>query len=245
MSINEKHLSGKGIFTRAIPMTNSKIKLKAKVATSQEIPELRKLSTERLIIWIIGRSRERGLRLTPEDVVLECWLINPEKHSLRGYTAFPCSRTVLKRVGEMKGKKALLTGSEMSGYNLTDIGRVQYADLVALIANGKLDERVGYSAADREMSSMSEAPYKRLRKTPAYEKFKSGHKEQIVETDFLYFYGISWHTKRSIIHNRIKNVDAVVDAFVDRDPILRQVRQLLNEKFPDVRKQLLEERKEL
>ena len=216
--------------------------LKPKVARSEEIPQLRRLSTEKLVIWIIGKSRELGLKLTPEEVVLECWLINPEKHSLRGYPDFPCSRTVLKRVGEMKGKKALLTGSEMSGYGLTDIGRVQYADLVELIAHGRVDERTGNGAADRDISSMAEAPYKRLKKTPAYEKFKSGHSEQIVETDFLYFYGVSWHTRRSVIHNRIKNVDVVVANFLDRDPMLGQVHQLLNEKFPGVRKQLLEEK---
>jgi hypothetical protein len=223
-------------------MTSFKNPLKPKVAREHEIPQLRKLSTEKLTIWIVGRSKELGLKLTPEEVVLECWLINPEKHSLRGYPQFPCSRTVLKRVGEMKGKKGLLTGSEMSGYGLTDIARVQYADLVKLIEHRRVDERFSNGAADREISSMAEAPYKRLKKTPAYEKFRSGHTEQIVETDFLYFYGISWHTRPSVIHNRIKNVDAVVTKFTGRDPVLGRVHRLLNDKFPDVRKQLLEEK---
>ena len=165
--------------------------LNPKVAQADEIEELRKLSTERLIIWIVGRSKELGLKLTPEEIVLECWLINPEKHSLRGFGQFPCSQTVLKRVGEMKGKKALLTGSEMSGYSLTEISKRQYADLVALIHHHGISSNTGSGAANREISSMDEAPYKRLKKTPAYEKFASGHPEQIVETDFLYFYGIS------------------------------------------------------
>lgn len=212
------------------------------VATTDEVHELRKLSTEKLIIWIVGRSKELGVKLTPEDVVLECWLINPEKHSLRGYSEYPCSRTVLKRVGEMKGKKALLTGSEMSGYGLTEIAKRQYADLVVLVSGRNVSQNTGHSAANREISSMDEAPYKRLRKTPAYEKVSSGHQEQIVETDFLYFYGISWHTKPSTVHNRIKNVDAVVAAFAERDPLLREVHQLLNERFPIVRKELLKEK---
>lgn len=214
--------------------------VKLKVARSEEAQELKKLSTEKLIIWIVGRSRELELKLTPEDIVLECWLINPEKHSLRGYPQFPDSQTVQKRIGEMKGKKGLLTGSEMSGYALTEISKRQFADLVQLISIRGVDETRGHSAADRTISSMDEAPYKRLKRTPAYEKYKAGLKEQIVETDFLYFYGISWHTKRSIIHNRIKNVDAVVGAFAERDPLLREVHQLLNENFPNVRRQLLE-----
>jgi hypothetical protein len=58
------------------------------VAQANEIDELRNLSTERLIVWIVGRSKEISLKLTPEEIVLECWLINPEKHSLRGYRQF-------------------------------------------------------------------------------------------------------------------------------------------------------------
>jgi hypothetical protein len=214
--------------------------MKPKLANETDIDELRKLSTEKLIIWIVGKSKNAGLRLTPEDIVLECWLINPEKHSLRGYREFPCSRTVLKRVGEMKGKKGLLTGSEMSGYSLTDIARRQYADLAALVENHSVNQITGYGAADRDISSMDEAPYKRLRKTPAYEKLSSGHPEQIVETDFLYFYGISWHSKRSTAQSRIKNVDAVVAMFAKKDAVLGETHALLNSKFSGLRRDLME-----
>ena len=69
-----------------------------------------KASTEKLIIWIVGCSQELGIKLTLEELVLECWLINPEKHALRGYPQFPDSRTVLKRAGEMRGKKGFAYG---------------------------------------------------------------------------------------------------------------------------------------
>lgn len=138
--------------------------LKPHIAKENEIGELRKLSTEKLIIWLVGRSKETGFRLTLEEVVLECWIINPEKHSLRGYRQFPCSRTVPKRVGEMKGKKAFLTGLEMFGYGLTGIAKRQFADINALVRSGKVDEQLGHSVADRQIRSMDEAPYQRLRK---------------------------------------------------------------------------------
>ena len=221
--------------------TEAKTDLRPKIANgSEEIRELKKLSTEKLIIWIVGRSRELGVKLSLEELVLECWLINPEKHSLRGYPQFPDSRTVLKRAGEMRGKKGLLTGSEISGYTLTEISRRQYADIAALVSHRRVPVAHGTNAADRTISALDEAPYKRLKKTPAYEKFAANHKEQIVETDFLYFYGLTWHTKRSIAHNRVKNVDEVVKTFANRDPLLGQVHALLNERFADVRRQLLE-----
>ena len=231
------------MMTPPTEVSEANTNLKLKIASgSDQINELRKLSTEKLIIWIVGRARELDVKLTLEELVLECWLINPEKHSLRGYPQFPDSRTVLKRAGEMRGKKGLLTGSEISGYMLTELSRRLYADLVSLIAHKKVPIAHGSNAADRTISALDEAPYKRLKKTPAYEKFAANHKEQIVETDFLYFYGLTWHTKRSSAHNRIKNVDAVVETFGDRDPILRGVHGLLNERFLRVRKQLLEDK---
>ena len=231
------------MLSNAMRTAQEKRNLTPKIARgNEELTELRKLSTEKLIIWIVGRARELGIKLSLEELVLECWLINPEKHSLRGYPQFPDSRTVLKRAGEMRGKKGLLTGSEISGYMLTELSRQLYADLVSLIAHKKVPIAHGSNAADRTISALDEAPYKRLKKTPAYEKFAENHKEQIVETDFLYFYGLTWHTKRSSAHNRIKNVDAVVETFSDRDPILRGVHGLLNERFLHVRKQLLEDK---
>jgi len=225
----------------AMNTTQTNLPLVPKVArTTDEINELKKLSTEKLIIWIVGRSQELGIKLTLEELVLECWLINPEKHALRGYPQFPDSRTVLKRAGEMRGKKGLLTGSEVSGYVLTELSRRQYADLRELVAVQKVQAAHGYNAADRTISALDEAPYKRLKRTPAYEKLAHGREQEIVETDFLYFYGVTWHTKRSVAHNRIKNVDAVVAAFESRDPLLARAHQLLNGKFPHVRRHLLE-----
>ena len=138
------------MMTRTTEVPEANTSLKPKIASgSGQINELRKLSTEKLIIWIVGRARELAVKLTLEELVLECWLINPEKHSLRGYPQFPDSRTVLKRAGEMRGKKGLLTGSEISGYVLTELSRRQYADLVSLIAHKKVPIAHGSNAADR------------------------------------------------------------------------------------------------
>src|SRR6266498_1230307 len=165
-----------------------KYNMQLKTATLKEAENLKKLSTERLIIWVVGKAKELGLKLSPEDIVIECWQINPEKHSLRKYNDFPDSHTVIKRIGEMKGKKGLLVGSEMNGYSLTEISQMMYADLKELIQQEKIRETRGNKKADRTISSIDEAPFKRLIKTPAYLKFRSGKLNEIVETDFLYFY---------------------------------------------------------
>lgn len=210
-----------------------------KTATPKQAEHLKKLSTERLIIWIIGRSKELGKALSTEDIVIECWLINPENHSLRGYNQHPDSSNVKKRIYEMKGKKGFLRGSEMGGFFLTDISNPIFADLKELVKHGKIEKKSGHTTADRTISSIDEAPYKRLKKTPAYKKYKQNNMHEIVETDFLYFYGINWHSKTSLIQNRIKNIDAVVKEFGIKDPGLKKVHQLLNDEFGYVKKKLL------
>jgi hypothetical protein len=82
-----------------------------------------------------------------------------------------------------EGKKGLLTGSEVSGYLLTELSRRQYADLRQLVAVQKVQTARSYNAADRTISALDEALYKRLRKTPAYEKLAHGREQEIVETE--------------------------------------------------------------
>lgn len=216
-----------------------KSNIKLKIATQEISGELKKLSTENLIIWLIGKSTENKQKLSTEDIVLECWLINPDKHSLRGYPQFPDSSVITKRIGEMKGKKGLLNGSVMGGYTLTDISKAKYKEVSKLIFLKKVDEKKGNSYSDRTISSLDEAPFKRLIRTPAYQKFKDGKLEQIVESDFLYFYGINWQTSKASVKGKLKNVDTVISKFADKDKTLIEVRDFLNSKFENTKNILI------
>jgi len=211
-----------------------------KVVDEYLINNLTKLSTERLIIYIVGLSKIKNIQLSAEDIVIECWLVNPQKHSLRGYSSFPDSSTVIKRIGEMKGKKGLLIGSEMTGYKLTEISQSIFQNIEIDLKRGKIVNQKKDSIKKRELTSLEEAPYKRLLKSPAYQKYISNKRNEIVETDFLYFYGISWHAKPSLVMNRLKNIDSIVNRFQTENKILLEVRDLLNKEFQYVKSKLLQ-----
>lgn len=218
---------------------NTKNNMQFRISSETQVGSLKKLSTENLIIWILGQSKAKGIILTIEEIIIECWLINPEKHSMRGFIQFPDSGVVTKRIYEMKGKKGLLQGTVQGGFSLTTVSKTKFLDIDALISVNKVSDAKSKHNTDRSISSIYEAPYNRLRKTPAYLKFSVGKINEIVETDYLYFYGISWHTKSSIIQNKILNTDSVVGKFSERDLILKEVHQLLNEKFKYVKDKLL------
>ncbi len=210
--------------------------IKIKFGNEDDIESIKKVSTENLILWIIGKSEEEKIKLNMEDIVLQCWVINPEKHSLRGYPQYPDSAVVMKRIPEMSRKKGLLVGNTTAGYKLSELGKQKFR--ILLIEN-KIKTK---NKTDRTVSSMDEAPYKKLIKTPAYLKFRNGLQEQIVETDFLYFYGVNWHNKSSVIQGKIKNVNLIINTFGSKDALLKEVADFLNLKFEKTIKSLLHEK---
>jgi len=102
-----------------------------------------------------------------------------------------------------------------------------------------IDAKSGTKSANRNITSIDETPYNRLKKSSAYQKYISGRINEIVESDFLYFYGITWHSKKSFIQNRVKNVDSVVKVFSTDDKILEEVHKYMNDKFGYVKNQLI------
>lgn len=111
---------------------------KPKIATQNQFEVLQNLSTENLIIWIIGKSTEKTIKLSIEDIALESWVINPVKHSLRGYPQYPDSFVVMKRIFDMKGRKGLIEGTTAGGFKLTQISKVKFYEIEKQLTSKKL-----------------------------------------------------------------------------------------------------------
>lgn len=220
-------------------MNKTKTEIKLKVTDKEYVKELSKLSTVNLIIWIIGRSTELGLILPIEDITLEAWLINPKKHSLRGYSQFPDSFNVIKRVYDMKGRNGWLDGTSTGGFILTSKSKIKYREIIDNLINKSTKEISNKNGDDRTISSIDEAPYKRLTKSPAYKKYEAGKSNEIVETDYLQFYGVSWHQKPALIDGKMKNIDLVVSNFSSKDNILKELHHFLTDKFISTKNFLL------
>ena len=220
-------------------MAKTKDKIQLKVTDKEHLSELSKLSTVNLIIWIIGRSADLNLILSLEEITLEAWLINPKKHSLRGYTQFPDSFNVIKRVYDMKGRNGWLDGTSTGGFILTSKSKIKYQEIINDLVNKSTKDISDKIGDDRTISSIDEAPYKRLTKSPAYKKYELGKSNEIVETDYLQFYGVSWHQKPALIDGKMKNIDLVVSNFSSKDEILKELHQFLADKFTSTKKFLL------
>ncbi len=117
----------------------------------------------------------------------------------------------------MKGRKGLIEGITAGGFKLTQVSKAKFYEIKKQLTSKKLTKLNLKNSTDRTISSMDEAPFKRLTRTPAYQKFKEGKLEQIVETDFLYFYGINWRNSKASVQEKIKNVDLVISNFEDKN----------------------------
>ena len=212
-------------------MAKALTKVQLKVTDIEYVSELSKLSTVNLIIWIIGRSSDLNLILSLENITLEAWLINPTKHSLRGYSQFPDSFNVIKRVYDMKGRNGWLEGTSTGGFKLSQKAKLKYKEIVKDVLNQETKILSNKLGDDRTISSIDEAPYKRLIKTPAYLKFATGKENEIVETDYLQFYGVNWHQKPAYIEGKIKNIELVVATFKSKDEVLNKLHEYLTGKF--------------
>src|SRR5260221_6743892 len=119
------------------------------IASEKHLTQLKKLSTESLIIWIVGRSTELGRVFTIEEIVLEAWEINREKHSMRGYPQYPDSFVIIKRIFDMKGRKGHLTGSPQNGFKLTPLSKEKFEGIKQLLLEGKIKKIASKNSADR------------------------------------------------------------------------------------------------
>lgn len=196
------------------------------------------LSTESLIIFLLGVGERSNRKLSVEEITLACWELSPDKHSLRGFPQYPDSYVVMKRIFDMKGRKGLLVGTSSSGFRLTPLSKARFEDIINDLGSGNSRKDLRRVKEDRTITSVDQAPYKRLVSTPAYRKFQDGEEEKIVESDFLYFYGISWSSSKAQIEGKIKNVDATVAKFADKDQKLVELHKFLNSKFTSIRESL-------
>lgn len=139
----------------------------------------------------------------------------------------------------MKGRNGWLEGTSTGGFKLSQKAKLKYKDIVIDVLNEGTKILSNKLGDDRTISSIDEAPYKRLIKTPAYLKFVSGKKNEIVETDYLQFFGVNWHQKPAYIEGKIKNVELVVDTFKTKDEVLNELHKYLIGKFESTKNFLL------
>jgi hypothetical protein len=94
-----------------------------------------KVTLNDLVVFSIYYLHEEGGEITSEDIVSACFMLFPQRFSLRKYPHWPDSAVVTRRWSEIRGKGYLL-GSTAKGFRLTVKG-IRHAQKIAKSLGGE------------------------------------------------------------------------------------------------------------
>jgi hypothetical protein len=158
---------------------------------------------ERLLctVYVMARRKKKTIRF--EDIAVMAFKKYPESFQLRGYSEYPDTVQVDKRIYELK-KNGLITINNRI-VSLTSKGETFAAELIKSGSHSAQSKKVP-KAMTRDIINEIE----RIRKTEAYQLFVQGKKEDILDTDFFAYLGTTVRSERTSFKARVKTVDDAI-----------------------------------
>ena len=149
---------------------------------------------EKILIAMLSLSEGTCRPLEYEDIVVKAWMLFPEDFGLRKYVReHPDASDIHKPLyGPLKARGLVLSGNKK--FKLTEKG-VAYATELTKVGKGlaSLDRVLTTSLRDR-LSRDKETELKRVLDTDAFALYAAGQKENILDTDFYAFLGVTIRT---------------------------------------------------
>ncbi len=149
-----------------------------------------------------------------EDLVVKAFRTYPEVFQLRGYPKHPDSSDIHKPLyGSLKRKGFVLAAGKT--FALTESGAIAAQMLLGV------DSKCQTGARASRLPRDVEAELDRIRLCAAFRLFAEGRSEDILDTDFLAYLGVTVRTPRNDFLGRLSIVSRAVDAARDarRDPV--------------------------
>lgn len=174
-----------------------------------------------------GKSR-KSIRY--EDIVVKAFETYPDDFHLKGYPQFPESGDLVhKPLYDFKKKGLLVAGNKM--FALTEKGLVA-AERIESAVTGKTVSNTERVTRDIENEVT------RITKTPGFGLFVNGESDNIVDTDFFEYIGVTVRTPKNDFIGRLNTVTDVVKATKDKkNPVfskLSEYHKFMVGKFGDV-----------
>ncbi len=182
---------------------------------------------------VLSQSSSKPLRY--EDIVVRAFELFPEDFALRGYPKYPDSSDIHKPLyGPLKRAGYVLAGNKQ--FRLTQKGLARAKQLSAL---GKGSDK---GTAER-LTRDKEVELHRIFQTEAFQLFSTSQGEQILDTDFYAYLGVTVRTPRNDFLGRLNTVEEAVKtaATISKDPKSKhalELHQFVTRKFSDLIEQV-------
>ena len=139
-----------------------------------------------------------------EDIVVKAFNLYPADFGLRGYPEFPDSSDIHKPLyGPLKRAGLVTTGNKQ--FRLTPKG-IEYAKRLG--NNGTPRRRLSSERLTRD----KEAELNRIYKTEAFSLFSQGRTNEILDTDFYGYLGVTVRTGRNEFLGRLRVLEEAVNS---------------------------------
>jgi hypothetical protein len=154
---------------------------------------------QKILSVMFDLSHGESKPLLYEDIVVAAFQRYPEDFQLRGYPQYPDSSDIHKPLYKMK-REGLIRSANKS-FQLTPRG---------LDVAGNF---LGVSDAGRDrLTKPEESEINRILKSQAFQLFQQGRTDEILDTDFYEFLGVSVRTPRSDFLGRVRTVEEAIAA---------------------------------
>jgi hypothetical protein len=184
---------------------------------------------EKILVAMLQLSKGTNLPLEYEDIVVKSWELFPDEFGLRKYVhKYPDSSDQHKPLyGPLKDKGYVLSGNKK--FRLTEKG-IAYANELEKSLKG-----IAVSSSSDRLSRDKENQLKRICETDAFKLFATGQKENILDTDFYTYLGVTVRTERHEFLGRLQTVaDAVRISDNPKFQITKPLHDFLCEKFKSI-----------
>ena len=180
------------------------------------------------ILYLLSGKSRKSIRY--EDIVVKAFETYPDDFHLKGYPQFPESGDLVhKPLYDFKKKGLLVAGNKM--FALTEKGLVG-AERIESAVTGKTVSNTERVARDIE------SEVTRITRTPGFGLFINGESENIVDTDFFEYLGVTVRTSKNDFIGRLNTITDVVKATRDKkNPVFSKLTEyhgFMLEKFNDV-----------
>lgn len=187
---------------------------------------------EKLLITMYKMSGGSKKSLKFEDIVIEAFKLFPQDFHLRGYPEYPDSGDLVHKPLYDSRKKGYLEASSKV-FSFTERGLI-YAQQVSK-SGGDRKETPG------RLSRFAEKEISRIEKTEGFDLFIRGRIENITESDFYNYLGVTPRTSKNDFLGRVETVEAAIKELSSqkklvspRDRIEPYHHLLINERFKNI-----------
>ena len=186
-----------------------------------------------LVLYKLSNATRKQIRF--EDIAVEAHKLFKADFQLRGYPEFPDTGDIVHKplYSELKKAGYVLSGNKY--FSLTPKGLEYSEKLIKMAGYDKTLSSIPSLHTSNKLRMAEEDEIERICKTTAFILFTTDKQDQIIDTDFYEYLGVTVRTNKFDFLGRLTTVEEAVEAVKSKDDtlykILKSLHLLLIERF--------------